>query len=441
MTQTRQTKSGVAALTKFSAAAGLAWALSAAMTGGALAQESADEDVSPNYSVSERFGRNFGVDGIRSGSFVLFPVARYTQIYDDNIFSTPTNKTDDLIGAIFGELALESDWDVHDFSLFGNVRRLQFFDNTDESTTDFSVGSAGRFDLGRRSFVSFSADYSRQTEARRALQTANGIDPVRFSVFRASLDVDLRQNRFREQFGVSFTKDNYNDAFSPVNGAEIDQDFRDREAYQVFYRQSFRVRPTVALFGEVRGGVQQFDSNQVGFNVSQDSQTYGGSVGIALDINKVARGEIGVGYQFRNFDSDLFDDISGVNVDASLEYFVSDLTTVTLIAERSIQNTAIVGFAGFYSTGGEVRIEHELLRRLMLVGDVRYTVDDFRDAVGFSIDRTDKFLRFSAGVQYAFRRNVVLGARYIHNDVTSSGVDARSSFNENIAQISLEFRR
>ena len=295
--------------------------------------------------------------------------------------------------------------------------------------------------LNRRAFVSFDAGYSRGTEARRELQTANGIDPVRFSVFQASISVDLSQNRFREQFGVSFTKDNYNDAFSPVNGIEIDQDFRDREAYDVFYRQLFRVRPTVAIFGEVRGGVQQFDNDQVGFNANQDSQSYGGSVGIALDINKVARGEIGVGYQFRNFDSDLFDDISGVNIDASLEYFISDLTTVTLIAERSIQNTAVVGFAGFYSTGGEMRVEHELLRRVMLVGSARYTVDDFRDAVGFTIDRTDKFLRLSGGVQYAFRPNVVLGARYIYNDANSTGADARPSFNENIAQISLEFRR
>ncbi len=440
MTQTSRLKGGVAATMRLFSAACLAWAASAT-TSNVLAQESADEDVSPNVSVSERFGRNFGVDGIRSGSFVLFPVARYTQTYVDNVFSVPTNKTDDLVGDIFAELSLRSDWDVHDFNLTGNVRRLQFFDNTDESTTDYGVGGDGRFDLGRRSFLSFSADYSRQTEARRALQTVNGTEPVRFSVFRASAVLDLRQNRFREQFGISFIKDNYTDAISGINGAVIDQDFRDREAYSIFYRQSFRLRPTISLFGQVRGGVQEFDNNQPGFNVSQDSQTYGASVGIALDINKVARGEIGVGYQSRNFDSDLFDDISGLNIDASLEYFVSDLTTITLIAERSIENTAIVGFAGFYSTAGEVRVEHELLRRVMLVGDVRYTVDDFRDAVGFSIDRTDKFLRFSAGVQYAFRPNIVLGARYIHNDVSSTGVNARPGFNENIAQISLELRR
>ena len=179
MTQTSRLKGGVAATMRLFSAACLAWAASAT-TSSVLAQESADEDVSPNVSVSERFGRNFGVDGIRSGSFVLFPVARYTQTYVDNVFSVPTNKTDDLVGDIFAELSLRSDWDVHDFNLTGNVRRLQFFDNTDESTTDYGVGGDGRFDLGRRSFLSFSADYSRQTEARRALQTVNGTEPVRF---------------------------------------------------------------------------------------------------------------------------------------------------------------------------------------------------------------------------------------------------------------------
>ena len=143
MAQTNQQKSGFSAgMIKSAVLAGLGFAMA---TGFAHAQENADQDVSPNFSVSERFAQQFAVPGIRSGSFVFFPVARYTQIYDDNIFSAPTDKTDDLIGEIFGELALRSDWDIHDFSIVGDVRRLQFFDNNDESTTDYSVRSNGRF--------------------------------------------------------------------------------------------------------------------------------------------------------------------------------------------------------------------------------------------------------------------------------------------------------
>jgi len=409
----------------------------------AFAQESADQDVTPNYSVSDRFNQNFGADGIRSGSFLLFPSLRYEQIYDDNIFSAETNEVDDFIANINGALSLQSDWDVHALRIDGNVRRLQYFENDSESRTDYGVEGLTQFDLGRRSAATFSAGYNQRTEPRRALQTAFGESPVRFSVFDAAVEFDLRQNRFREQFGVRFAKDDFDDAFDPNNGnpIELDQDFRDREALEVFYRQSVRLRPTVALFAEIGGGVQEFDNDQPGLNVSQDSQSYAASVGIALDINKVARGEIGVGYQTRNFDSDLFDDISGLNIDASLEYFLSDLTTVSLSAQRSIQNTAIIGFAGFYSTGGEVRIEHELLRRVMLFGGAKYTVDDFRGVNGVDVDRTDKFLEFNAGAEYAFRRNIVLRAGYTRIDASSNGLLARNGFDENIVQVSIELRK
>lgn len=417
--------------------------LFAAGQSAAFAQDNADQDVTPNYSVSDRFNQNFGADGIRSGSFLLFPSIRYEQIYDDNIFSDEINEVDDFIANMSGALSLQSDWDAHALRLDGNVRRLQYFENDSESRTDYGVEGLARFDLGGVAAATFSAGYNQRTEPRRALQTAFGESPVRFSVFDAAVEFDLRQSRFREQFGVQFSKDDFDDAFNPNNGnpIELDQDFRDREVLDVFYRQSVRLRPTIALFAEIGGGVQEFDNDQPGLNVSQDSQSYAASVGIALDINKVARGEIGVGYQKRNFDSDLFDDISGVNVDAALDYFLTDLTTISLSARRSIENTAIVGFAGFYSTAGEVRVEHELLRRVMVFGGVKYTVDDFRAVNGVDVDRTDKFLEFNAGAEYAFRKNIVLRAGYRRIDASSSGLLARSGFDENIVQVSIELRK
>jgi hypothetical protein len=402
----------------------------------AKAQESADQDVSPNLSVSERFGQNFGVDGIRSGSFLLFPTLTYAQIYDDNIFSDEILKTDDFIADASASLALRSDWDVHGVDFLSTVRRLQYFDNTSESTTDYGFRGRTEFDLSRRSTATFTGGYARSTEARRSLQTVFGQNPVQFSVLTAAGDFDLRQTRFREQFGVSYTKDNYNDVATLDGLGVIDQDFRDREVVAGYFRQSLRVRPTVALFAEARGDQQRFNSDQALLGVRQDSDGYGGSVGVALDINKVARGEIGVGYQKRDYDDPLFEDISGLNVNAELEYYVSDLTTVRIAAQRSIQNTALIGVAGYYDNGGTITVEHELLRALMLVATADYRRDDFR-----GIDRNDELLRFSGGADYAFRRNIVLSVRYIYLDVNSTGVAARPGFNENVFRIGIELRR
>jgi hypothetical protein len=400
------------------------------------AQETADQDVSPNLSVAERFGQNFGVDGIRSGSFLLFPTLTYAQIYDNNIFSDPVVKTDDFIADINASLALRSDWDIHGVDVVSSVRRLQYFDTTSESTTDYGVLGHGVFDLSRRSIATFTGGYARSTEARRSLQTVFGEKPVQFSVLTAAADFDLRQTRFREQFGVAYRKDNYNDVATLGGLGVIDQDFRDREVVAAYFRQSFRVRPTVALFAEANADHQRFTSDQAVLGVRQDSDGYGGSVGVALDINKVARGEVGVGYQKRNYDDPLFEDISGLNVNAELEYFLSDLTTVRIEAERSIQNTALIGVAGYYANGGTLTVEHELLRSLMLIATADYRRDDFR-----GIDRNDELLRFSGGADYAFRRNIVLSARYIYLDVKSSGAAARPGFDESVIRVGIELRR
>ena len=413
----------------------------------ANAQENEDQDVSPNQSVSDRFARNFAVDGFRSGSFVLFPTITVAQIYDDNIFSAETDKTDDFIADLNAALSLRSDWDVHGVELNSNVRRLEYFDNSTESSTDYAVNGRGVFDLSRRSTATFSSGYARSTEARRTTQTVFGANPVRFDVFTSAIDVDLRQTRFREQFGVSYQRDDFDDVAAPLgaNGlptapTPIDQDFRDRDVYAGYFRQSFRVQPTVALFAEVAGDIQEFNSDSLNPAVDQSSKGYGANVGVALDINKVARGEIGVGYQNRDYDNPNFEDISGINIDASLEYFLSDLTTVTLTASRTIQNTAVAGFSGFYNTGGSVLVEHELFRRLILVGGAEYREDNFEIAPALG-DRKDKFVRFSAGANYAFRRNIVVSARFDRIDISSRGSLARAGFDQNRFRIGLQLRR
>lgn len=404
--------------------------------GGSVAQDNADQDVSPNISASQRFAQNFETNGVRLGSFTALPIASFTQIYDDNIFSDEASSVDDFIADMRASLGVQSNWSVHELNVLGNVRRRQYYEQTSESTTDYSVAIEGALDLSQRAQVRATGGYARRTEPRRFLQTAFGDVPVRFSVYEAGLRFDVRGNRFAQQFGVSVRSDDFGDVLDPTTGAPIDQDFRDRDALNAFYRQLFRLRPAIALFGEVRGGVEEFGSAQIGIGEAQDSQTYAAAIGVAFDINKVARGEIGVGYQSRDFDSSIFTDIDGLNVDASLEYFVTDLTTITLNVDRSIRSTAVVGVAGFQSTSATVAVEHELLRTVLLSARAEYRDESFRD-----IDRTDEFLSFSAGVDYAFRRNVALSLSYRRVEADSDGVDARPGFTENLVRLGIELRR
>lgn len=406
-----------------------------ASVSGAAAQENPDQDVSPNFSVSERFAANFRAPGVQAGGFTLYPSAQAEGVYDDNILRVETAPESDFIANLTGALRAESNWSRHQFVLESRLNRRQYAERGDESTTDYAVGGAARLDLGSRSFLRPRAAYARSTEPRSAAQTAVGaVNPVRYDSLSAGADLLLRQTRFRQEFGVDYRKDDFSDVFTQA-GAEIDQDFRDRETYAAYGRLFARVRPTVELFVEGRGQKVVYDSSQVAIGAIQDSRGYSVAGGVAFDINKVARGEIGVGYTSRNFEDPLFVDIKGLNIDAELEYFVTDLTTVTIAADRSIQDASVIGAAGYWTNGVSATVEHELLRSVLLVATGEYRRDEFRE-----LDRQDSFYRVSAGVDYAFRREVLVSLRYSHSNLSSDGLLARDGFAGNVVRLGLTFR-
>jgi len=139
-----------------------------------------------------------------------------------------------------------------------------------------------------------------------------------------------------------------------------------------------------------------------------------------------------LGYFDQIYQSPLLGTISGPDFGANLVWNPTQLTSVSFKVSRAVEDApvAVVGTGsvpGFVHTVAGARVDHELLRNLLLDGEVTFANDDFQGE-----DRTDNDYLASIGAKYLLNRNLYLGATYTFEHRDSSGTAAVNQFNRNI---------
>ena len=90
------------------------------------------------------------------------------------------------------------------------------------------------------------------------------------------------------------------------------------------------------------------------------------------------RGEVGVGYMEQYYD-DGFGDEGGFSYHAALIWNPTPLMTVTLDADRSIQDSANAGSPGMIEDNLELRIDYEVMRGWVLTPSAALQRGDYMD--------------------------------------------------------------
>jgi hypothetical protein len=196
-------------------------------------------------------------------------------------------------------------------------------------------------------------------------------------------------------------------------------------------RADYAVSPDTAFFVQVAankhdyrlGATPSVLATYPGFQ-NRDSKGVEALVGVNFELSATARGEIGVGYVKQSFSNSRFADISGFGSRAQVEWFPTQLTTVTATGSRTIEDAGIVGASGYLSTNLGVQVDHELLRNVIVSGQVGYGNDDYK-----GLDRNDK--RYTAGVSatYLLNRSVGVTVGYNHFKQNSRGTAGSGDFN------------
>lgn len=394
-------------------------------------------------SVSQHPREGYEAQGIRAGTFLIYPQVSIQAQYDDNIYATDGGETSDLIWRVQPQVTATSDWIRHALQLYVRGSLNAYQDHSSENTNDWSAGASGRLDVSRDTVVNGRLDYSRATEPRTSANSPSGaLEPVRYNLWTVSADGSHEFNRVRIAGRASLQAFNY-DSPPAASGGFIDQSFRDRQVLTYGGRLDYALSPKTAVFVDVSGDPHVYDHTPSPTQ-NRDSNGYQALVGVNFELTHLARGDIGVGYRRQTFDAPGVKPLAGLSTNASLEWFPTQLTTVTFNATRTIEDSAVPNFPGYLSTNVSARVDHELLRNVILNGRVAWGDDKY---AGVPLTpgatppvREDRRTNASLGASYLVNRNVGLSVAYEYSkQETRKGIGNNFTDNKIAATLTVQY--
>lgn len=370
--------------------------------------------------------------GARLGGFLLFPKLVVEETYNDNIFKANRNAKDDFITQISPSLNLRSDWNRHSLIFDAKTDIGRYADSSADDYEDFDLRVRGRADATRA--LRFFGDLR-----HRLLHEERGGDdvasdaaaPVEYDRTNGEARVEYKPNRFGVRVGGTVDRYDYDDNRT-IGGATTNNDDRDRFEWTTTLRAGYEIQDGYEAYVRARYNEKDYRSavDDSGFN--RDSDGYNLQAGLAVDLTRLVRADVALGWMSQSYADAQLKDVSGWSADTRISWDVTTLTTLRFLANRAINETTTADVSGTLVTNVGIGVDHEFLRNLTAKADLRYSTTDYQ---GDPAKREDDKLTFSAGVDYKLNRNFFGGVKYTYED-RDSNIDT-NDYSNNIVKLSL----
>ena len=186
---------------------------------------------------------------------------------------------------------------------------------------------------------------------------------------------------------------------------------RSRTAVDFGIRLGFDVADSYGFFLEPRVSTIEYDQKIDDNGFERDRDGYDIRLGSDLRFTGVLTGEFYVGYLSREFDDPRFGTAQGPSYGAQLDWVITPLTTLNIGGERTTRPTTIVDASTTTNTTVSIRIDHELLRNLVLSLGAERRTEDFEGTL-----REDTVTMASFSAEYRMNRNWWLDFAYRRNE-------------------------
>jgi hypothetical protein len=398
-----------------------------------------------NVSVLERPRPEYEAAGIQTGGFFLYPKVESGLSFSDNVFASASDaapsiypqsgppKSDESF-SLRPSIVAQSDWGRHGLRLQADIQNVDYFRYRTEDQLGYLLKADGLINIHGDSALNLGLSTAKQYEDRGNVYESSGTKrPVHYTTENAYVRGSYVQDRFRFGLTGDYSRFDYYNA-AAVAGGIIPENTRNQGTWVGTGRLEYALSPDTAVFAQVDYGKTHYDISTVA-SPARDSQSTQVLGGVNFDLTSLARGEIGLGYVDRDYDYFAYRSLKGLAAALKVEYFPTQLMTVTLNVKRRPQDAAFESAGGFFQTSATGTVDYELRRNWIVSAAGGYESDDFQGA-----SRTDSVWNGGIATRYFLSRHVGISGNVGYIDRDSSGAAPGPRYKTTRVGIALVFQ-
>jgi hypothetical protein len=361
--------------------------------------------------------------GIRAGSFLLRPAVELLGGYNNNPSGVPGGPSSSVY-VVAPELVARSDWSRHELTAnlrgsytgYGNDDR--FVPKLDRPTADAKVN--GRIDVTSLTRIDLEGRFLLGTDAPNSPNLQAGLArlPI-YTTVGTTAGVAQRFNRFELALKGTFDRTAYADSLL-TDGTTSSNADRDYNQYGTQFRAGYWLMPGIKPFFAFDADRRVHDLPIDSSGLERDSHGILPRIGSTFALSSKLTGDFSVGYVSRIYEDPTLPKVQGLAVDGSLVWLASALTTATLSAKTTVNESTVPGVSGTLTRDYLLQIDHAFRRWLVGTLKLAHGLDDY---VG--LDRLDRRYYVSTALVYKLNREMQLKTE-LRQDWLSSNVSGVS---------------
>jgi hypothetical protein len=391
------------------------------------------DEVSRGDTVLSRQRPDYDPIGQRVGGFILYSDLDVQETYNSNVFYTPSNDKGDFVTAINPSVDLKSNWNQHALNFHGDLDEVIYSKYNQNNFFDYTLGSDGRLDVYHDARIYGGVGYAvRHLPLYSPNNIANTQSPVQYSDTSANLAGEKEFNRLSFRLDTNYDRYEYKDAvLTAAGGGGVSrQSLENYDEEKIGLKTGYEFVPGRQVYLLTAGDFRNYDNSSDLFGFNRTSSGYTVAVGAKYDLTGVTFIDGYIGYRHQSYDDARLPAMDGPAAGLQVTWNVTRLTTVTGSVTRDIQETILAGASGYFATLAQVKVDHELLRNLLLNVSVGFENDNFT-----GISRNDDYYLAGFGAKYLINHNFWASAGYnfAHRDSDVAG----TNFDDHIVNIRL----